>query len=284
MHLNPSDAGSSVSTTISKSSPFAYSIASILDLDSSRDNFLATQVWPSARVAAQALLRYDPNSRHGGLFANDNNDNGEKMASSTKWKMCEFGCGPGLPSLAAAHTNHYSQVVATDLDEFCLELVQAAAKDQGLEHVITTQVLDLTKDPKMLLGLSTTAEASEGDDSVSEINAASSSSSSPRPLPSSYAWMKDIDLFVMADIFENSQVAKGAAAWTKFLMNSSSLHRPRIWVFAQSDRAQREIYLETLKEICGMEAKDLKWLPLEDCNENDSLWLVDLDETQVQYG
>ncbi|KAL3927094.1 MAG: hypothetical protein SGBAC_013219, partial [Bacillariaceae sp.] len=223
---------------------FTYSIASILDLDSSKDNFLATQVWPSARVAAQALLQYDPSSQ---------------MSSSKQWKLCEFGCGPGLPSLAAAHTHHYSQVVATDVDEFCLELVGAAAKDQGLEHTVQTQVLDLTKDPKHVLEGNVDAQSA------------------------SYSWMKDIDMFIMADIFENAQVAQGAARWTMFLLNNPR-HRPRIWVFAQSDRAQREIYLKTLREIYGKEAENLKWLPLEECDEKDPLWLVDLDETEVEYG
>jgi hypothetical protein len=268
-------------------------------------------------------LQHGPNSGDGTFVADDDDDDdvGDELSSSTtKWKLCEFGCGPGLPSLTAAHTNHYSQVVATDLDEFCLELVQAAAKDQGLEHIVRTQVLDLTKDPKTLLGA-----RMMDDDGDSESDA-----SSPSPSPSN-GWVADIDLFVMADIFENAEVAKGAAAWTKFLLNDNlqydevnqispntlgsnqnggslethnsfsgeeshlnqdmtkpappkNHHRPRIWVFAQSDRAQREIYLETLKEICGKGAEDLKWLPLEECNDNDSLWLVDLDETQVQYG
>ena len=51
-------------------SPFTYSLASITDLDSSKDNFLATQVWPSARVASNAVLEL----------------------ADANWKVCEFGC------------------------------------------------------------------------------------------------------------------------------------------------------------------------------------------------
>ena len=82
--------------------------------------FLATQVWPSAKVAPQALLQYNPHDSCG-HFKTD-----IAQASCSKWKLCEFGCGPGLPSLAAAHTNHYSQIVGTDVNQFCMELVQAA--------------------------------------------------------------------------------------------------------------------------------------------------------------
>lgn len=207
------------------SSPYTYSITSILDLDSGTDNFLATQVWPSAREASKALLQ----------------------RSEPTWKVCEFGCGPGLPSIVAASTG-CPLVVATDLDQLGLELVNAAADEQQLKNVICRQ-LDLTHPPESIV-------ADNND------------------------WFQEIDLFVMADIFENSEVAKGAAALTKFILQHYRGKQPRVWVFAQSDRSQREIYLQSMQESI----LTAQWLPLEDCKNDARLWLVDLDETTVNYG
>jgi cyclopropane fatty-acyl-phospholipid synthase-like methyltransferase len=212
------------------SSPFAYSIASILDLDSATDNFLATQVWPSAREASKAL----------------------QERSDHTWKVCEFGCGPGLPSIVAASAG-CPLVVATDLDELGLELVRAAADEQRLEKLVTRQI-DLTQHP----------------DSIMEEND---------------SWFQEIDLFVMADVFENAEVAKGAAALTKAILDGihqehHSIKQPRVWVFAQSDRAQREIYLESIQESFP----EVQWSPLRDYQNSNRLWLVDLDETKVNYG
>ena len=61
------------------SSPYCFALSSIVDLSPS-NNYLATQVWPSARVASFAVEEYlDPS-----------------MVAA------ELGCGPGLPSLTAA--------------------------------------------------------------------------------------------------------------------------------------------------------------------------------------
>lgn len=208
------------------SSPYTYSIASIMDMDK-KDNFLASQVWPSSRVAAGAI-----------------ND-----LSDRNWKVCELGCGPGMPSIVAATMAGRSLVVATDLDEFALELVQAAANDQGLENLITEQV-NLTLDPE---------------ETIREHE----------------SWFHDIDLFVMSDVFESAQVAEGAAALTKsILKNDKNDSLARVWVFAQCDRAQREVYLESMKEVCP----DIDWCALENYDEQQRLWLFDLDETKVKYG
>jgi len=218
--------------TTDASSPFTYSIASIKDLDSSKNNFLATQVWPSARVASNALLEL----------------------CEKHWKVCELGCGPGLPSMIAAKIG-CPMVVATDLDELALDLVQAAANDQGFDQLVTKR-LDLTQPLDVIT--------------------------------SQNSWLNEIDLFVMSDIFEDTKVACGAAAFTKKILGchtkSNNNKQPRIWVFAQSDRAQRDIYLKSMQEIYPQ----AQWSPLEDyyskkeyCNK---LWLVDLDETKVKYG
>lgn len=203
-------------------SPFTYSLASITDLDSSKDNFLATQVWPSARVASNALLEL--------VDAN--------------WKVCEFGCGPGLPSIAAARKG-CPLVVATDVDNFALELVQAASKEQDLDQQLVTHQIDLTQNASCVI--------------------------------SNAPWFQEIDLFLMADIFENAQVARGAADLTKEILKLN--HGPKVWVFAQADRAQREDYLESIREIFPK----AKWRGLGEHDPTNNLWLVDLDETKVKY-
>ena len=142
-------------------SPYCYALSSITDLPS-RSNFLATQVWPSARVAAKILeerfligdiFTTTTSSASKTIRDNDNNDNNENDDESTKKKkkftICEFGCGPGLPSLtvaaaAAATSTTEVHVIATDVDEYALDLVNAAAIEQGLDSsMISTRTYDL---------------------------------------------------------------------------------------------------------------------------------------------
>jgi hypothetical protein len=215
-----------------ESSPFTYSIISTMDLDPSKDNFLATQVWPSARVAAAAL----------------------KHHSHSSWSVCELGCGPGLPSIVAASMAGRPLVVATDLDEFALKIVKSAGVDQNLDN-LTTQKIDITQEPEEIIC-------------------------------QNQSWFNKIDLFVMADVFEDAEVAKGAAALTKYILNgktsdANGSRNPRVWVFAQSDRAQREVYLKSLHEIYPA----TQWESLEfNVNHGSNrLWLVDLDEIEVNY-
>ena len=167
------------------------------------------------------------------------------LLSSDSWKVCELGCGPGLPSLAAA-SKGCPLVVATDVDKFALELVQAASREQGFDKQLITDQLDLTQNPSHIIN--------------------------------KFPWTQQIDLFVMADVFENSMVARGAADLTIEILNSSD---SRVWVFAQSDRAQRESYLEIIQK-CFPNAR---WSKLEDNDPRTSkLLLIDLDETTVNYG
>ena len=77
---------------------------------------LATQLWPSARVAARAL---------------------EKLPSFGS--ALELGAGTGLPSLAAARAG--ARVLATDRDATSLAYAAAAADDQGL--TLATAVFDV---------------------------------------------------------------------------------------------------------------------------------------------
>ena len=76
---------------------------------------LATQLWPSARIAEGLVAEAAPAS------------------------MLEIGCGLALPSLAAARAG--VRVLATDRDPVALDFVAAAAEDQSID--IATQVFDV---------------------------------------------------------------------------------------------------------------------------------------------
>jgi hypothetical protein len=179
-------------------------------------NFLATQVWPSARLAAQAIDKHlDPS-----------------------WSLCEFGCGPGMPSLAAAAKG--ARVLSTDLDLLALKLVQQAAKEQG--YPIETQPFDLLS--SQLSDLSFQA-----------------------------------NVYLFSDVFESAHVARGAARITH---DALRLSNTKVWVCAQSDRAQRQVYLEEMKRLLNDNLLD--WTPLEQGPPTDSdLWLCNVDETSVSY-
>jgi len=186
-----------------------------------RANFLATQVWPSSRIASTIIEQYlDPS-----------------------WKVCELGCGPGLPSLTAAMKG--SEVIATDLDECALEMVEAAAREQGflIDQRFQTRQFDLTSRQNVL---------------------------------------PDADLYVMSDVFESSNVAESAAYHVQSVIskNSKSQSKRRVWVFAQSDRAQRETFLDVMRETYD---ESLEWSLNQKPNMDLELWLCDLDETAVEY-
>ena len=192
-------------------------------------NFLATQVWPSARAAAAVIEQH----------------------SDPLWSVCEFGCGPGLPSIVAAATRAAtdigsagggSRVIATDYDEFALRLVEAAAREQGLRSIVSTQIFDLT---------------------------------CTQTLP-------EADLYVMSDVFECSKVAVGAAKQTLRALDSGK----RAWIFAQSDRAQRETYRYYLNELLNESGRiAVEWTEMARLEDyaDEPLVLFDVDETKVEY-
>jgi predicted nicotinamide N-methyase len=186
--------------------------------------------------------------------------------------MCEFGCGPGLPSLTAAsvikrvssgsgrYRTSLKRVVATDVDPVALELVERAAIEQGLDSILTAQPFDLMGD---------------------------ADTTSPVP---------QADLYLLADVFESSHVARGAAHITSQLLLDDRGRAPcQVWVFAQSDRAQREVYLDEIKRLLQVES--LAWSPVESGppslvppskalqrhRPSSRLWLCDVDETRVKY-
>ena len=185
-------------------------------------NFLATQVWPSARQASFVLEEYvDP-----------------------KWTVCELGCGPALPSLVLAGLG-LPRIIATDLDLLALSMVETAADEQGY-HNLETKCVDLTGNVQIL----------------DEIHA---------------------DLYVMSDVFENSIVAKGAAKMTLKALESGS----KVWTFAQSDRAQRDVYVQELKRLGASKFGVIEWRMSDDRSidlHNNQIALLDLDELTINYG
>lgn len=198
-------------------------------------NFLATQVWPSSRTAAAVIEgRVDPS-----------------------WTVCELGCGPGLPSLAAARAGA-RRVVATDLDEVALEMVRAAAVEQGFAR-----------------------ESDEGGDDEDR-----RFDTMRFDLTSTEAVLPEADLYVLSDVFESSAVAEGAARHVQSVLAMNRRSVPgrfsRVWCFAQCDRAQREVFLDRMNEWYGSE-RALGWTMDHEPRRDEELWLFDLDETTVDY-
>lgn len=204
-------------------------------------NFLATQVWPAARMAACMIEQY----------------------ANPEWSLCEFGCGPGLPSLTAAYTG-LAPIFATDVDAFALRLVEKAAHAQGWDGIIQVQPYDLCGIPVV-----------ESPGQYRHAPQPGSTTSHRNILPQA-------DLYILSDVFESSSVALGAASVTYRILQKQEA---RIWVFAQTDRVQREVYLEAMRKFTG--DSSLTWRdpskgpPSPSSNK---LWLCDIDETMVNYG
>lgn len=202
-------------------SPFAFAVSSPCDLAKLNGcNFLATQVWPSARSAAFALKKH--------------------LDLSRIRSLCEFGCGPGLPSLTAAALG--ASVVATDVDRLALELVDKAAQEQGLSDRLTSFPFDL--------------------------------------LQGTLDQVPPADLYLMSDVFESNHVSRAAARLVlEILSRRDDSH---VWVFAQSDRVQRESFVQELVKITN--DASLKWRPVDEYSIKSSrLWLCDVDESLVVY-
>lgn len=207
------------------SSAYALVLSSSMDLMEhkyySQANFLATQVWPSARVAALQIETY---------------------ASHIK-SLCELGCGPGLPSITAANVG-IPDVWATDVDALALSLVRFAVKQQGVSHIVKTKNLDLLS-----------AEKTD---------------------------LPDAELYILSDVFESAAVARGAARICDELIREQKM----VWVFAQSDRVQREVFLEEMKQ--RFQDNAMRWSPVDKgpipaSESQPQLWLADIDETRVNY-
>ena len=263
-----SDDGRSNSAVI----PFCYTVSSLglssPSWDAASYNFLATQVWPSARTAAQHV---------------------STLRSCRT--LCELGCGPGLPSLTAAVLHPYMRVIATDVDELGLRLVEAAAKDQGLlDNVVGDGNNDVHRDCRPRL-------------STQRLDLLDYDFDTDVP---------DADLYLLSDVFESDAVARASAGLVHRILTSgrgvgdslgSDMAFPvpsRVWVFAQSDRAQRTAFVEELHrrlpELTGLEWEtEPQRTSGTDAEGNDSdekathgdirsrLWLYNVDETTVPY-
>ena len=269
-----------------------FALASILDLSpNTTTNILATKVWPSARVAARVLddqldplLRLLEEEEEEEVVV-ENDDENENDGATRRGRrrrrpflVCEVGCGPGLPSLAAAavaaqrrqqNQPRAVEVVATDVDGFALELVAAAAGEQGLSGVLRTRKLDLL------------ADHDHGGGSGSGSGSG-------------------IDLLVLSDVFESGAVAVGAAGLSHRVLSRGG----RVWAFAQGDRVQRDAYLGELSRLRlsrrrhngddiddddndnddDDEEDEWSWKPHGSyALRSDRLWLCDVDETAVDY-
>jgi predicted nicotinamide N-methyase len=256
------------SGTSSITSPYCYVVTSPMDLfQRPTINFLATQVWPSARYAAvyvEHFLQKKLAQSHTSVNSTD---------PPLPWIVCELGCGPGLPSLTAASlpTQAIRQVIATDLDPFCLQLVQAAAHEQGWQDRLQTRVFDLTN-----------SHLNDNVENASKSPVIDNNNGTPTPS----ARLPPADLYILSDVFESRHVALGAAHVNLQALQQGS----RVWVFAQSDRAQREVYLDRMKEL--LSDGTLSWRKAMTTNEMESLdtthtpalCLFDVDETKVNYG
>ena len=94
---------------------YVYAVAYGGGSDGAPHDALATQLWPSARIAAEIVAAAAPAS------------------------VVEIGCGLALPSLAAARAG--IRALATDRDSIALDFVSAAAEDQNID--IATRVFDV---------------------------------------------------------------------------------------------------------------------------------------------
>ena len=235
-------------------------------------NFLATQVWPSSRTASKIIERYmDPS-----------------------WTVCELGCGPGLPSLTAARAGA-RRVIATDVDGVALGMVRAAAIEQGFAAVEDRVGGDERAEGGENALVADDGEARRGGRLF--VTMKFDLTSWDRPLPKA-------DLYILSDVFESSSVAQGAAWHVQNVLSdnrrmmmrgvngdedNSKNDISRVWVFAQSDRAQRDFFLDNMREWYKQHNVDderqqlVGWTMDHTPNRDDELWLFDLDETTVDY-
>lgn len=179
------------------------------------------------------------------------------------FKICELGCRPALPSLAIAKLvsdldfkgedrQRRIEVIATDIDQLALKMCSKAAYEQNLQNILSTHLVDLTGNTDAL---------------KDNINA---------------------DLYIISDVFESNNVAIGTVKMTVEALNNGA----NVWVFAQSDRAQHEVYRMELERL-GVEemiGNKIEWKLIDDYGDNEEdgifnhrLLLYHLDEVSVDY-
>ena len=158
--------------------------------------------------------------------------------------VCELGCGPGLPSITIASMNK-----------------QGATSHQNEIRVICTDI-----DP---FALELVSRAASEQEVSSMIQTQIFDLVSKEALP-------EADLYLMSDVFETKSVALGSAYHVSKALMSDKF----VWVFAQSDRIQREVFLEELSRLMN---KSLRWSRKFPIEGNEKLWLCDVDELDVTY-
>jgi predicted nicotinamide N-methyase len=258
-------------------SPYAFAVTTTTttenddnhDSTPSSYNFLATQVWPSSRTASIVIENY---------FKQLPPIN-KSTRCNKPFVLCEFGCGPGLPSLTALKCNNDIHVIATDIEPIALELVRYASMEQNVSNRLQTQIFNVIMHDSTSVTVHATATT-----------------------------IPVADIYILSDIFESGRIAKGAAQLTIRILKENPYCC--IWVFAQSDRAQREIYLQEIQNILQI-VPELKWCDslqppdlllyhdVENCDTNinntnnmdaanhhltNRLWLCNIDEGNVFYG
>ena len=63
------------------------------------------------------------------------------LPTKSSWKILEFNCGTGEDACWLAAKGH--TVIATDIEAEMVKQVQSKSKQQGLDHAIITQVIDM---------------------------------------------------------------------------------------------------------------------------------------------
>ena len=184
-----------------------------------------------------------------------------------------------MPSLTAAKMGAKS-VIATDVDELALEMVWAAAVEQGFIRY-------------------------DGDDCSTEYLEQQRFVTKRFDLTSRENVLPDADLYIFSDVFESAAVAEGAAWHVHSLLSKYAIQnnyemektpsdsneylsrmnatnvKCRVWVFAQSDRAQRDSFLRKMQHHSDELLQG--WTTDHNPDLNANLWLFDLDETLVEY-
>lgn len=133
---------------------------------------------------------------------------------------------------------------ATDISPFALELVEAAANIQNF-NTLQTRYFDVTN-------------------------------------TKDYHWLDEMDLVLISDIFESNAIAKATAEFVYQLL-SQGKQQTRIWIFAQQDRAQREVFRQEIRLLTNDPSLDWERPESGIMPTETRIFLYDVDECLVKY-
>eukprot|EP00930_Biecheleria_cincta_P009373 TRINITY_DN111109_c0_g1_i1.p1 TRINITY_DN111109_c0_g1~~TRINITY_DN111109_c0_g1_i1.p1 ORF type:complete len:374 (-),score=58.40 TRINITY_DN111109_c0_g1_i1:50-1129(-) len=172
-----------------------------------RDAFGVLGVWPASWVAAERVLSVC------------------RARQRQKLRFLEIGCGAGLPSLCALAAG--AEVVATDLEELPLKLLQAAAESQHLPGSLRLQQVDV---------LAAAGMSSVPGGLVRRI----------KPCPSE---QEAFDVIVCSDCLYKHDVAQAVGR----LLGRVLLRRPAtVLVVTDANRSGRQAFLDELDSVLGL--------------------------------